>query len=156
MKKILFITFIISTTSIFAQKTIATVQDTDELTLNIKKLNQTYIENDFSLWNELFADNAEVFINSSKMDKQAVISGFKGHHSIFNNIQIPDITAETKYYKNGEIWTSEWFTWMGTGNKTGIRYSNGANFNYMWKDGKIVLLVCFFDTAALNMELAVQ
>ena len=147
MKKILFITLLFTTTSIFAQKTIATVQDTDEL---------TYVENDFSLWNELFADNAEVLINSSKMDKQAVISGFKGHHSVFNNIQIPDITAETKYYKNGEIWTSEWFTWMGTGNKTGIRYSDGANFNYMWKDGKIVLLVCFFDTAALNMELAAQ
>ena len=51
MKKILFITLFFTTTSIFAQKTIATVQDTDELTLNVKKLNQTYIENDFSLWN---------------------------------------------------------------------------------------------------------
>ena len=156
MKKLLLLLAVVFTAQAFAQKTIATVQDTDELTLNVKKLNQAYVENDFSLWNELFADDAVVFMNNSKMDKQAIISGFKGHHSIFNNIQLPDITAETKYYKNGEIWTSEWFTWMGTGNKTGIRYSNGANFNYMWKDGKIVLLVCFTDTAALNMELAAQ
>ena len=147
---------VVFTAQAFAQKDIATVQDTDELTLNVKKLNQTYVENDFSLWNELLADNAEVFINSSKMDKQAFISSYKGHHSIFNNIQTPDITAETKYYKNGEIWTNVWVFWMGTGNKTGIRYSTGGNFNYMWKDGKIVLLVCFADTAALNLELAAQ
>ena len=156
MKKVLFLlTFFISV-NLVAQETVASVQDTDELTLNIKKLNQNYTENDFSLWNELLADNAEVFINSSKMDKQAFISAYKGHHSIFNNIQTPDITAETKYYKNGEIWTNVWVDWMGTGNKTGIRYSTGGNFNYMWKDGKIVLLVCFADTAALNMELAAQ
>ena len=90
------------------------------------------------------------------MDKQALIAGFKSHHSNFNDIQIPVIMAETKYFKDGEIWTNEWFTWMGTGNKTGIRYSNRGNFNYMWKDGKIVLLVCLFDTANLNMELASQ
>ena len=156
MKKVLFLlTFFISV-NLAAQETVATVQDTDELTLNIKKLNQAYVENDFSLWNELFADDAVVFINNSKMDKQAIISGFKGHHSIFNNIQLPDITAETKYYKNGEIWTSEWFIWMGTGNKTGVRYSNAANFNYKWENGKIVMLRCIFDTAGLNMELAAQ
>ncbi len=156
MKKILMLLAVVFTAQAFAQKDIAIVQDTDELTLNIKKLNQTYIENDFSLWNELLADNAVVIINNSKMDKQALIAGFKSHHSIFNDIQMPVIMAETKYFKDGEIWTNEWFTWMGTGNKTGIRYSNRSNFNYMWKDGKIVLLVCLFDTAILNMELAAQ
>ena len=156
MKKILMLLAVVFTAQAFAQKDNAIVQDTDELTLNIKKLNQTYVENDFSLWNELLADNAEVIINNSKMDKQALIAGFKSHHSIFNDIQIPVIMAETKYFKDGEIWTNEWFTWMGTGNKTGIRYSNRGNFNYMWKDGKIVLLVCLFDTANLNMELASQ
>jgi ketosteroid isomerase-like protein len=156
MKKLLMLLAVVFTAQAFAQKDIATVQDTDELTLNVKKLNQTYVENDFSLWNELFADNAVVFINSSKLDKQALIAGFKSHHSIFNNIQIPDITAETKYFTNGDIWTSEWFNWLGTGNKTGIRYSNRANFNYMWKDGKVIMLVCYFDSAALNMELKAQ
>lgn len=156
MKKILMLLAVVFTAQAFAQKDIATVQDTDELTLNVKKLNQTYLENDFSLWNELLADNAEVFINNSKMDKQAFISIFKGHHSIFNNIQTPDIFVETKYFKNGDIWTNEWVVWMGTGNKTGIRISNGANFNYMWKDGKVIMLVCLTDTAAYNMELAAQ
>ena len=156
MKKILLFLAVVFTAQAFAQKDIATVKNSDELTLNVKKLNQSYIENDFSLWNELFDNDAEVIINNSKMDKQTLIEGFKSHHNIFNNIQIPDITAETKYFKNGDIWTSEWFNWMGTGNKTGIRYSNGANFNYMWKDGKIIMLVCFFDSAALNMELKTQ
>ena len=156
MNKLLLITLIFSATSIYAQKSIATVKDSDELSLNVKKLNQAYVENDFTLWNQLFADDAEVTINNSIMDKQAVIAGFKGHHSIYNNIQIPNITAQTKYFKDGSIWTNEWFTWMGTGNKTGVRYSNTGNFNFKWKDGKIVQLVCFFDTAGLNMELAAQ
>jgi len=156
MKKLLVITLLFIASSIFAQKSIATVKDTDELTMNVKKLNQTYVENDFSLWDQLFADDAIVYINNSKIDKQTVIAGFKGHHGIFNDIQIPNIIAETKYFNDGSIWTSEWFTWMGTGNKTGVRYSNGANFNYQWEEGKIVLLVCYFDSAALTMELAAQ
>ena len=45
---------------------------------------------------------------------------------------------------------------MGTGNKTGVRYSNAANFNYKWENGKIVMLLCYFDTAGLNMEIAAQ
>ncbi|MDA9365767.1 nuclear transport factor 2 family protein [Flavobacteriaceae bacterium] len=154
MKKLLLITLLFSASLTFAQKTVATVKDSDELTLNVRKLNQTYVENDFSLWNELFADDAVVYVNNSKMDKQTVIAGFKGHHSIFNNIQIPNITAQTKYGK--DVWTNEWFTWMGTGNKTGIRYSNAGNFNYKWENGKIVMMLCYFDTAGLNMEIAAQ
>ena len=53
MKKLFLITLLFTATSIFAQKSIATVKDTDELTLNVKKLNQTYTENDFSLWDEI-------------------------------------------------------------------------------------------------------
>ncbi|MDA0317644.1 MAG: hypothetical protein O2978_09125, partial [Bacteroidetes bacterium] len=97
---------------------------------------------------------AVVYLNNSKMDKQTLIAGFKGHHSIFNDIQIPKITAHTKYGK--DVWTNEWFTWMATGNKTGVRYSNIGNFNYKWENGKIVMLTCIFDTAGLNMEIAAQ
>ena len=156
MKKTFTLLFLLSVVSIHAQKTIAEVKDTDELSLNVKKLNQTYTENDFSLWDGLFADDAIVYVNNSKMDKQTVIAGFKGHHNIFNDIQIPTTIAQTKYYKDGNIWTNNWFTWMGTGNKTGIRYSNTGNFNFKWKDGKIIQLNCYFDPAALNMELAAQ
>jgi ketosteroid isomerase-like protein len=44
----------------------------------------------------------------------------------------------------------------GTGNKTGIRYSNRSHFDYRWENGKIVEMGCYFDTTALNMELAAQ
>jgi len=50
MKNTLTLLFLLSVVSVQAQKTIAVVKDTDELSLNIKKLNQTYTENDFSLW----------------------------------------------------------------------------------------------------------
>jgi hypothetical protein len=69
MKKLLVITLLFTASSIFAQKSIDTVKDTDELTMNVKKLNQTYVENDFSLWDQLFADDAIVYINNSKIDK---------------------------------------------------------------------------------------
>ena len=153
MKNYFLIALLFSATSVIAQKTIASLSDTDELTINVKKLNQTYAENDFSLWNELLADDAIVRVNNSIIDKQTILSGFKGHHSIYNDIKIPEMIVETKYFKDGSIWTSEWFTWLGTGNKTGVRYSNIGNFNYQWKDGKIVNLVCIYDTAGMSMEL---
>jgi hypothetical protein len=136
-----------------AQKSIGEIKDTDELTLNVKKLNQTYVENNFALWTNLLSDNAVIYLNNSKVDKATIINGFKFHHTIFNDIQIPNIVAQTNYKKNGTIWTTNWFNWQGTGNKTGIRYSNNSNFNFKWKDGKIIELVGIYDSASLTMEL---
>ena len=48
MKNYFLIALLFSATSLIAQKTIASVSDTDELTMNVKKLNQTKAENDFS------------------------------------------------------------------------------------------------------------
>ena len=102
-----------------------------------------------------FADDAEVTINNSIMDKQAVIAGFKGHHSIYNNIQIPNITAQTKYFKDGSIWTNEWVSWMGTGNKLEcvIQIQEILILSGTMVNCSVSLL---FDTAGLNMELAAQ
>ncbi|MFT7251303.1 MAG: hypothetical protein ACI9FW_001033 [Flavobacterium sp.] len=136
-----------------AQKSIGEIKDADELTLNVKKLKQTYVQNNFALWTNLLSDNAVIYLNNSKVDKIAVINGFKFHHTIFNDIQIPNIIAQTNYAKNGAIWITNWFNWQGTGNKIGIRYSNNSNFNFKWKDGKIIELVCIYHSASLKMEL---
>jgi hypothetical protein len=64
MKNTLTLLFLLSVVSVHAQKIITVVKDTDELSLNIKKLNQTYTENDFSLWDSLFADDVVIYINS--------------------------------------------------------------------------------------------
>ena len=81
---------------------------------------------------------------------------FKSHHTIFNNIEIVDRYAHTNYFKTGETWTNKWFTWEGTGNKTGVRFSNRTHFDLKWENGKIVEMQIFADTTGLNMELAAQ
>ena len=65
------------------------------------------------------------------------------------------LTEQIEVKKN-RVWTNNWFTWEGTGNKTGIRTSNRSHFDYKWENGKIVEMNCYFDTTALNMELAAQ
>ena len=62
----------------------------------------------------------------------------------------------SNYFSDGEIWTNNWFTWNGTGNATGLRYSNKAHFDFKWENGVVVELQCYFDPTGLNMELAAQ
>lgn len=62
-------------------------------------MNQTYVENNFALWTNLLSDNAVIYLNNSKVDKATIINGFKFHHTIFNDIQIPNIVAQTNYKK---------------------------------------------------------
>ena len=90
------------------------------------------------------------------MDGKTVKAAFKQHHTIFNDIIISETYSHTNYFSDGEVWTNNWFTWEGTGNKTGIRTSNRSHFDYKWENGKIVEMNCYFDTTALNMELAAQ
>ena len=154
MKKIfytisLFLTFVLSN----AQKTSGTIRDTDDNSNNVKALYRDYTTNTFSLWNSLLADNAVIYVNNNKLPKDIVIQAFKGHHGIFNDIQIIDTYAHTNYFKRDEVWSNSWFIWMGTGNKTGIRYANRSHFDFKWDNGKIVELLCYFDTASLNNEM---
>ena len=51
--KILLVTILVASCS-NNQPGSAIVKDNDELTLNAKKLLKSYVENDFSLWEELF------------------------------------------------------------------------------------------------------
>ena len=47
----------------------AIVKNDDELTLNTKKLLESYINNDFSLWEELISDDCEILFNNIIPDK---------------------------------------------------------------------------------------
>ena len=107
-----------------------------------------------------FGQVAESFVNKLIDEKKdfdlSVTSRQETHQIEFNNIKINDSYAHTNYFKGGDTWTNNWFTWEGTGNKTGIRTSNRSHFDYKWENGKIVEMNCYFDTTALNMELAAQ
>lgn len=156
MKNLFLTLLLLGPTLIYSQKSAGTLSREDKLTKIAIALGEDYATNNFSLWNETLSDNAVVKINNTVMDGKTVKGIWKSHHTIFNNIQINDSYAHTNYFKGGNTWTNLWFTWEGTGNKTGIRTSNRSHFDYKWENGKIVEMNCYFDTSALNMELAAQ
>ena len=156
MKKALALLFVISAFSMNAQKNTADVKDADKNTLIIKETYEAYSNNDHSLWDEILADDAKVYLNNTLLDGKTVKEGFKFHHTIFNYIRVTEVYAHTTYFKEGDVWTNSWFTWMGTGNKTGIGFSNRCHFDMKWENGKIVEMLCYYDNTSLNMEMAAQ
>lgn len=148
--------FLLTTFTISAQKISGEIKDTDKYSKTVIKMNETYANNDHSVWDEMLSDDAKVYLNNTVVDRKTVKEAFKGHHSIFNDIKIIEAYAHTNYFKSGDVWTNNWFTWMGTGNKTGIRFSNRAHFDMKWDNGKIIEMLCYFDNTALNMEITAQ
>ena len=158
MKKLFILSLLsITITNLCAQQT-GTIKDNDKLTKIALDFHEDYATNKHELWDEMVNDDAEVHINNSKMTGKELKEAFKSHHMIFNNIEIIDAYAHTNYFSGGEnkgdTWTNSWFTWTGTGNVTGIGYSNKAHFDFQWEKGKVIKMLCFFDTTALNMEIA--
>ncbi len=148
--------FLLTTFTISAQKISGEIKDTDKYSKTVIKMNETYANNDHSVWDEMLSDDAKVYLNNTVVDGKTVKEAFKGHHSIFNDIKIIEAYAHTNYFKSGDVWTNNWFIWMGTGNKTGIRFSNRAHFDMKWDNGKIIEMLCYFDNTALNMEITAQ
>jgi hypothetical protein len=68
MKKLLFTLILMAGFTLSAQESIGEIKDTDELTLNVKKLNQTYVENNFALWINLLSYNVVLYLNNSRVD----------------------------------------------------------------------------------------
>lgn len=145
-----------TTFTISAQKISGEIKDTDKYSKTVIKINETYANNDHSVWDEMLSDDAKVYLNNTVVDGKTVKEAFEGHHSIFNDIKIIEAYAHTNYFKSGDVWTNNWFIWMGTGNKTGIRFSNRAHFDMKWDNGKIIEMLCYFDNTALNMEITAQ
>ena len=145
-----------TTFTISAQKISGKIKDTDKYSKTVINMNETYANNDHSVWDEMLSDDAKVYLNNTVVDGKTVKEAFKGHHSIFNDIKIIEAYAHTNYFKSGDVWTNNWFIWMGTGNKTGIRFSNRAHFDMKWDNGKIIEMLCYFDNTALNMEITAQ
>ena len=70
------------------QEGTAVVKSDDELTLNVQKLLKVYVENDFSLWEELLSDDCEVLFNNITLDKKSVIAGISQDHTLFKSIEV--------------------------------------------------------------------
>ena len=156
MKNIIITILFLAPTLILSQKSAGKLSRTDELSKIIESLAMDYETNSFVIYDKVLSDDAVVYINNTKMDGKTVKAAFKQHHTIFNDIKISETYSHTNYFSDGEVWTNNWFTWNGTGNATGLRYSNKAHFDFKWDNGVVVELQCYFDPTGLNMELAAQ
>ena len=158
MKKILSILFlsvmIFSCSNQKPQGT-AVVKNSDELSLNAKSLLQAYFDNDFSLWEELFSDDCEVYIiTNDAMDKKATIEALKQERALFNSLSVMDDYSHTNYFNNGDIWTNHWFIVNATGKFTGETNTVRVHTDLKWENGKVVVFQVYRDPSVTIKEAA--
>ena len=156
MKKILSILFLsVMIYSCSNQQTgTAVVKDSDELSLNAKSLLQAYFDNDFSLWEELFSEDCEVFITNNAMDKKATIEALKQERALFNSLSVLDDYSHTNYFNNGDIWTNHWFIVNATGKFTGETNTVRVHTDLKWENGKVVVFQVYRDPSVTIKEAA--
>ena len=130
----------------------AVVKDSDELSLNAKSLLKAYIDNDFSLWEELFSDDCEVLINNNALDKKSAIEGFKQERTLFNSLSISEDYSHTNYFNNGNIWTNHWFIVKAAGAFTGETNSVRVHTDLKWENGKVVIFQVYNDPSVTMKE----
>ena len=155
MKKILSILFLsVMTFSCSNQKPqgTAVVMNSDELSLNAKSLLKAYIDNDFSLWEELFSDDCEVFITNNAMDKKATIEALKQERALFSSFSISDDYSHSNYFNNGSIWTNHWFVVNATGKFTGETNTVRVHTDLKWENGKVVVFQVYRDPSVTIKE----
>ena len=156
MKKILSILFLsVMIYSCSNQQTgTAVVKNSDELSLNAKSLLQAYFDNDFSLWEELFSEDCEVFITNDAMDKKATIEALKQERALFNSLSVLDDYSHTNYFNNGDIWTNHWFIVNATGKFTGETNTVRVHTDLKWENGKVVVFQVYRDPSVTIKEAA--
>ena len=157
MKKILSILFLsVMIYSCSNQQTgTAVVKNSDELSLNAKSLLQAYFDNDFSLWEELFSDDCEVYIiTNDAMDKKATIEALKQERALFNSLSVLDDYSHTNYFNNGDIWTNHWFIVNATGKFTGETNTVRVHTDLKWENGKVVVFQVYRDPSVTIKEAA--
>ena len=154
MKKILSILFLsVMIYSCSNQQTgTAVVKNSDELSLNAKSLLQAYFDNDFSLWEELFSEDCEVFITNDAMDKKATIEALKQERALFNSLSVLDDYSHTNYFNNGDIWTNHWFIVNATGKFTGETNTVRVHTDLKWENGKVVIFQVYRDPSVTMKE----
>ena len=155
MKKILSILFLsVITFSCSNQNPqgTAVVKDSDELSLNSKSLLKAYIDNDFSLWEELFSDDCEVFITNDALDKKATIEALKQERSLFSSFSVLESYSHTNYFNNGNIWTNHWFIVNATGKFTGETNTVRVHTDLKWENGKVVIFQAYNDPSVTMKE----
>ena len=121
-------------------------------------MTEQYLKNDFTLFDELYADDAILNVNGEVLTKTEIMQGFSMHHMLYEDIAMPSF-IETTFYdenNNNSVWSHQWGWWQGTSKNSGSRDEpNPLNASFKWVDGKIVQASWIYDPTDLNEEIIV-
>jgi len=156
MKKLLITCLVFTTAFTFAQEITGRTRTNDKYSNTLKAMTEQYLKNDFTLFEETYADDAILDINGERFTKSELMQGFSMHHLLYENIELPNFTETTFYDENNNntVWSHQWGWWQGTSKNSGKRAEpNPLNVSFKWVDGKIVQASWIYDPTDLNAEI---
>ena len=157
MKKILLILILFASAYSFAQGITGVTKTDDKYSVMIRKSNQGYYKNDFTMFDKIMHDDAVITVNRDNFTKDEVRAGFAMHHQLYYDIKATPEFIETTFYdenNNNQVWSHVWQFWEGTSKRTGETIRGPVNASLKWVDGKVVQAVYIFDSVPLSTEIA--
>jgi len=128
------------------------INQSDEKTKIVEKLEKAYTTGIFGLANEYFTPDGVHMVNDVVYTTEEIIKGYNFHSLLFDELKHNDPYITTMFYNNGNTFTNQWVHWSGVSKITG--QSHELDFYYSWKWGKdkIVGTHCYFDTRMIEQE----
>tara|TARA_B100001093_G_C26216701_1_gene754337 strand:- start:124 stop:453 length:330 start_codon:yes stop_codon:yes gene_type:complete len=109
MKNILLLTIFLFSTYSFAQEITGRTRTNDKYSNSLKAMTEQYLKNDFTLFDEMYADDAVLNVNGEIFTKNDVKQGFSMHHLLYEKIELPSF-VETTFYdenNNNQVWSHQ-------------------------------------------------
>ena len=157
MKKTLLLLISCFSVYSFAQGITGVTKTDDKYSVMIRKSNEGYYKNDFTMFDKIMHDDAVITVNRENFTKDEVRAGFAMHHQFYNDIKATPEFIETTFYdenNNNQVWSHVWQFWEGTSKRTGKTIRGPVNASLKWVDGKVVQAVYIFDSVPLSTEIA--
>ena len=130
------------------------VDQEDPRTQLVLDMSEGYCSNDFAVWEEHIAEDAEVMVNDAVLTRDEVIAAFSSGHDAFEGIAHEDLNVTTMLYNNGTVFTNMWYTWTGKARATGEAVAIKGYCWMMWEGDQVVALYNAFDPTRYNEALA--
>lgn len=132
------------------------IKGDDQYTKGIKKFLKAYVDNDMDSAKDVFANNADFYVNDTKMTIDDMITGFSLGHQFFNNIAHKNVDMATMYYNNGSTYTNVWYDWSGEKKSSGETLNIKGYGWFKWENGKVIEAYNAFDPTSYNAVMNTQ
>lgn len=124
----------------------------------VKKLLQSYLEQDWDSYKLYYVDTAKVHWNvpqNQGVSFNQIIEANKETFSMFSNIRFaPDHDFfEMVITDEGEKWVNFWGVWEATLNANGQRFEMPLHLTIQFIDGKVVVEHAYYDVSQMALVL---